>query len=297
MHVPPELLRKSLPRSLVSITLSWTVIAVAISGAASSPWWLFPVFAFVIANRQLALSLLAHEGLHSSLSESRPVNDFLGRFLCAFPVYVCFDTYRKKHLLHHRLLGSPADPDRGLYFSYPENAWRFFSRMTLSLLTGRLLWLFFDYYTPLPQLLRSRKLNIFWKELRTEFGVYLLFHGLLISALVQFGWGRFYLLYWVAPLLLSLPYIWLIGGLQHGPLPDADPARKARTITGAKWLMEILLPVDIHFHAEHHLAPQVPHQHLRSLHQHLRGQDLWRETYPEALGALLNPQVKTPRNR
>ncbi len=281
-------------RSMASLFLSWAVVAVAVWGASRSSWWLYPFFALVIANRQLALTLIGHEGLHGNLFRSRFWNDFAGRYLCLFPVFVSFSRYKAKHIIHNFNIGTPLDTDLGLYSLYPMEAGKFSRLLLLRTLTGRVLWDFLNYYVEVPALIRG---NLGIRKGRTVFTdndllPYLAFHAAVALALWQLSLLPAYLLYWILTLLLSLPYNFFIGGLQHGPLRREAPiSLRNRTVTGPKWLMEILLPVDINFHAEHHLFPSVPHTQLRRLSAHLdeRGAGLWRESYAQALRTLLSP--------
>ena len=77
----------------------------------------------VIAARQHALMVLTHEAIHSSLS--RWANDWLGRVLAAFPVFISLAKWRFIHLSHHQYTHTADDPDRTIYARYPlaASAW------------------------------------------------------------------------------------------------------------------------------------------------------------------------------
>lgn len=279
-------------RSVLSILLSWAVVAAAIWLAKVSVY-LYPLSLLLIANRQLALTLIGHEGLHGTLFRNRWLNDLVGRYFCHFPVFISFSRYRAKHLVHHGNVGTPADTDLGLYSVYPVAPGVFFSMILLRTLRGRVFWDFLNYYVEIPAFFRGEvnpfigRLSVFRSS---DLPQYLLFHGLLLWFLCAQGVLAEYLLLWVIPLVVSLPYNFFIGGLQHGPMPrGVEVDQRARTVTGPKWLMEILLPVDINFHAEHHLYPTVPHFRLRELSRFLeeRKVPLWRESYCAAVAHLM----------
>ena len=79
----------------------------------------FVVGLVVIAGRQLALAILHHEAAHRSLFESRRLNEWIGDWLCARPVWSDLKKYRTHHLIHHRNTNQPDDSDRSLIEPFP----------------------------------------------------------------------------------------------------------------------------------------------------------------------------------
>jgi fatty acid desaturase len=274
-------------RNILGIVLSWLAIGCAIS---LSEWhfYFYPLSALVIANRQFALTLLGHEALHKTLLRSAFWNDFAGRYFCHFPLFMSFARYRRKHMLHHGLVGTSADPDLGLYDFYPDE--KIAARILRNFLTLKLFYQFFEYYSDIPGFIAGRLPRSDGSAFsQNDFGRYMVFQIASIGTLVFCGLGKGLLLYWILPLLVALPYIFVVGGIQHGPLRKNDESKqRSRTVTGPKWIMEMCLPVDINFHGEHHLFPAVPHAHLRRLSRDLegRGEQLWRESYFTALKRL-----------
>jgi len=275
-------------KSLFSIFFSWAVIAFAFYLTANISHWLFPISFILITNRQLALSLISHEGIHRSLLPHPFWNDFVARYLCAFPVYISLSRYRTMHLMHHRFLGTPIDPDRGLYADYPAPFGQYLIRSAKNFLSGKTIWDFMDYYTDIPTLVRTKFLLGRKKTpLSSDFIQYACFIFISAAIIYQYELSSFYFSLWLLPSILYLPYVLAIGGLQHGPIKNNEElALKSRTILGSKALMELLLPVDINFHAEHHLNPRIPHYKLKEYSLALRKNEsrtLWRESYADAL--------------
>src|SRR4051812_37541903 len=69
-------------------------------------WWPSP-FTFllgtmVIGTRQLGLAILMHDAAHGLLFADRRLNDWVGSWLCACPVFTSLALYRPYHLQHHR---------------------------------------------------------------------------------------------------------------------------------------------------------------------------------------------------
>lgn len=265
---------KSTLRGIAGIAISWLVVATSIYLVERVHVWLYPLAIFVLANRFLALSLYAHEGVHGNISNSVKLNDLLGRYLCAFPTLTSFSRYKNNHLLHHRFLGTFADPDLGLYKDYPETKRTFLLRMLTKTLSGKLIFEFFDYYSDIPNLLRGRV------AYKSDLLRFLIFHALLFSVLIWFHMLDGYFWYWIVPLLVCVPYFRFIGALQHAPAPYVS-----RTVLGPRWLMAMLLPVNINFHATHHLNPGVPQYRLRKLSDELfeHQAEPVRESYSDAV--------------
>lgn len=283
-------------RGIFDIASCWIVIGISIWAVLSISWWLYPLAAILIANRVLALSLLCHEGLHGTLFKNRFLNDFLARYLCAFPTGVSFTKYRRLHLLHHSTIGSAKwDPDRHLYAPYPLSPIRFIARNLWRLLTLQTLYEFLLYYTDLPELLRPFKdrgrgvvqsLNSLTKG---DFVSFLGFHTVSVLVFIELGVLGEYLILFILPvLMITQPYVLLMGGLQHGPIVVGRQGGPSRSVAGSKLYMWLLLPLDINYHAEHHYNASVPHYWLKEFSKQLQSQNirLWHESYVQSLRAL-----------
>ena len=121
--VPPlrERLRR-IPdaRNAVTVAGAWLQsFGVVAAAAVIDRWWAY-VIAFVLVGRGFALlNILAHEAAHRLLFRRRRINDFVGRWLLAYPAFNPFDLYRRSHMAHHRDEMGPDEPDLGLYSGYP----------------------------------------------------------------------------------------------------------------------------------------------------------------------------------
>jgi fatty acid desaturase len=264
---PQKYKTKSTLRGVEGIAISWLVVAATILLVERVNTLFYLPAIFVLANRFLALNLYAHEGVHGNISDSSRVNDFLGRYFCAFPTFTSFSRYKTKHLMHHRFLGSIADPDLSLYKDYPETRSSFLVKTLQQTLSGKMIYEFFKYYSDIPDLLRGRAVG------RSDLLEFVLFHAAVLAGFAWAGVLTLYFWYWIVPLLVCVPYFRFIGALQHAPLKPADGAHfDSRSVIGPKWMMAMLLPVNINYHAAHHLAPGVPHYRLRELSDELSGQ-------------------------
>ncbi|MED5260770.1 MAG: fatty acid desaturase, partial [Myxococcota bacterium] len=115
-----ELLEMRDLRTWGSIGINWGIIAASLAAVAAWPNPLTILAAvFLIGARQLGLAVLMHEASHRSLLSDRRINDLVGNWLCAYPIWSDLFPYRPYHLQHHARTGSPEDPDIGLVRPFP----------------------------------------------------------------------------------------------------------------------------------------------------------------------------------
>lgn len=280
-------------RPLWDILLCWAVIAAAVSICIWVSWWFYPLALMLIANRLLALSLVCHEGLHGTLSENRQWNDFLGRYICAFPTLISFNRYRRLHLLHHSAIGGKSwDPDRHLYFNFPECPSAFFRSLIWRVVTLKNSLAFMQYYTDLPELMSvlrgSSPIGRIHKS--SDWKSFLLFQAVVLGMVLFFHWEFYFILFYLIPVIFVMqPYVILMGGLQHGPARASDVVGgPSRSIEGDFWYIWFFLPLNINYHAEHHRNPGVPHYYLKKFAGELRGDGvrIWSESYLQAVRSL-----------
>jgi len=115
-----ELLEMADWRSWLSLAVNWALVGAAMALVAVWPNPLTVVLAlFVIGARQLGFAVLMHEAAHRSLFRNRAVNDWVGNWLCAYPVWGDLVPYRPYHLQHHSKTWTQDDPDLGLAMPFP----------------------------------------------------------------------------------------------------------------------------------------------------------------------------------
>lgn len=284
-------------RPYYDIAVSWAVIVGAMWLVVGVSYWFYPLAFVLIANRVLALSLLCHEGLHRTLHRDGKWNDFLGRYLCAFPTSISFSKYRRLHQLHHSTVGSDRwDPDQHLYRDFPVSGWRFFLNLAARVLTLRTAYDFILYYSEIPEALRKKRVSdgrLFVLSDRSDLIPFVIFYSLCLALVTYFEvWPEFLLLYLAPLLLLTQPYVILIGGIQHGPQRIAAHD-VSRNVIGSRLYMWLLLPIDINFHAAHHLDAHVPHYWLQKKSEDLarEGHVLWSESYLETMRSLFGKKA------
>jgi fatty acid desaturase len=258
-------------RSWLSVVVNWGLVAASFAAVA---WWPNPLVIVaaivVIGARQLGFAVLMHEAAHRSLFSNRTVNDFVGNWLCAFPVWSDLRPYRPYHLQHHAKNWTDEDPDLALATPFPittesmrRKIWRDVSGQTgwkrLKATVRRDL-----------GLSRGRVKRNFDAGIEALHGV-LLTNGVLLAILTLCGHPALYLL-WVAAWMTSYSFVMRLRSIaEHAMIPDpADELNNTRTTIARLWERLLIAPNCVNFHLEHHLLPTVPHYNLRRMHRMLR---------------------------
>lgn len=284
-------------RPIFDILLCYFLIFFAIRLSFYSMYF-YPVSVLILANRILALSLISHEAIHGSLFNNYQLNNFVGRWFCAFPTCISLSKYRKLHLLHHRALGNNNyDPDYVLYKSYPQSGSEYLKQNIYDVITLKTVAKFIDYYTELNEFFLSKEnlaVRIKKNRINGDLIGFLTFYLVLIAALIYTNTWTYYIIFFCVPLVfITQPYVLLMGGLQHGPMKQSkDLLQLSRSVRGPKFFMEIVLPLDINYHSEHHYNASVPHYWLKRFSADLvqSGNQIWSSTYPQAIDQLFGPK-------
>jgi fatty acid desaturase len=258
-------------RSWLSLLVDWGLIGASFALVALLPNVLTIVFAVVvIGGRQLGLAVLMHESSHRSLFRDRRVNDWVGNWLCGYPVWSDMRPYRKYHLQHHAKTGTADDPDLGLAAPFPvtraslrRKVWRDLSGRTgikRAVATWRR-----DLGMSRGRVARGEDAGV-----RSLTGV-LVSNGVLFAILLAVGHPALYLL-WVAAWLTTYSLVMRIRSIgEHGMVgPAENDLQNTRTTVVRWWERFLLAPNRVNFHLEHHLLMTVPHYNLPRMHRLLR---------------------------
>jgi fatty acid desaturase len=252
-------------RSALDLVVTWGVIVGALVAAHQMDrWWAYAIAAVVIASRQCALANLAHDAWHGLCFIPRPVNNWVGAWLYAYPVGIPFHHDRRRHFAHHKRVGFHDDPD---WINY-SNADRENRARLIRFLTGRLL----------GSLLLSTIWSVFVRG-RARIAVADASRDLSDRAdwlrvaacqAVLAGAGTWWLGVWAYPLLWLLPLSTLAAFctvvrafVEHSTEDDDAPVEErlrdyAPGPIEAAWFS----PCHFQFHALHHAYPSIPHYRL-----------------------------------
>jgi len=258
-------------RSWLSLATNWGLIALAFALVARWPNPATIVCALaILGGRQLGLAVLMHEAAHRTLFRHRGLNDWIGNWLCAYPVWGDVHPYRRYHLQHHAHTWTAADPDLGLATPFPVTR-ASFRRKVWRDLSGQTGWkrlratLARDLGRSRGRVLRERGAGP-----GALVGV-IVSNAALAGILALLGHPALYLL-WVAAWFTTYSLAMRIRAIAEHAVPR-DPATElgqTRTTRARWWERLLVAPNRVNFHLEHHLLPTVPHYALPRLHRLLR---------------------------
>ena len=267
-------------KAVLAVIHTCGVIAVCILAASSwwTPWVVLPAMV-VIASRQQALFVLAHDAAHYRMFNTRWLNDLIGR-ACGIVVGVSMCTYRVVHRLHHNHLYEAQDPDIPLHGGYPRGRVYLLKKLTRDLL-GFTAWKTYAYFFGAPVInddvqQSHRPLNDTSPRLkraaRQDRWLVAGFH--IVAPIVAFasGYGLQYLLLWVLPLVTILqPILRFRAICEHGAVTNfTSPLTAARTTLASPLITWFLFPHHVYYHAEHHMYPSIPHYNLAACHREMQ---------------------------
>lgn len=271
-------------KAWLSVAETLGVFAVCIAAALAwwTPWIVVPAI-LIVATRQQACFVLAHDAAHYRLFEPRWLNDLVGRTVASI-VGISMFSYRVVHRLHHNHLYERRDPDIPLHGGYPRGCAYILKKLGRDLI-GLTAWKTYAYFFGNPALNVdtgevNRPLDDTAPALRAaarrDRWVVLAFH--LLAPLVAFaaGYGIEYLILWTLPLVTVLqPILRFRAILEHGAVSDtASPLHAARTNVGPRCLVWLIFPHHVNYHIEHHLYPSIPHYNLPRCHAEMKARGL-----------------------
>ena len=248
---------------------AWGVIGAAMALVALWPNPLtLLIGVVVVGGRQLGLAILMHDAAHGLLFRNRRLNDWVGRWLCAYPVATDMDAYRPYHLTHHRLTQQADDPDLVLSAPFPITRAslrrKFIRDLTGQTFFQRRRMQFQDALGPARRPWPERL-----RRFRARLGAAFAVNVLMAVVLAASGYWYLYPLLWLVPIATWYQLIARVRNIaEHAVVrDDDDPLLNTRT-TRAGWLVRLVLaPYRVNYHLEHHLFIFVPCWRLPAAHR------------------------------
>jgi fatty acid desaturase len=112
-------------RRIPNLRNAWALVSLwaIVVGLVALAVWLGPIgyaISFVLMVPVLVrFAILMHESAHKLLFSNRRANDWIGRWLVAYPSFVPIGIYRPSHFAHHKEEFGPNEPDLAFYGGYP----------------------------------------------------------------------------------------------------------------------------------------------------------------------------------
>jgi fatty acid desaturase len=109
-NAPPELLQKSTVSALIQYALiDWAIIIICWIAITLTPFWLYPLWAMIIAGRLHAFGVILHDATHMPL-RGKSVGIRIVEILTGYSIATTLNAMRYHHLRHHRNNGMQDDP-------------------------------------------------------------------------------------------------------------------------------------------------------------------------------------------
>ncbi|MBL4666908.1 MAG: fatty acid desaturase family protein [Sneathiella sp.] len=283
-----ELTRLNPYKSTLAIfeTVGVLAICVSLSLYFWNIWVILPAI-LIIATRQQACFILAHDAAHYRLFERRWLNDLIGRSV-ASPVGISMCSYRVLHRLHHNHLYGKQDPDIPLHGGYPRGTLYLIKKLLKDLLGGTALKTFAYFFgkqsvdtknadgtvqshSPLDDTSPALK-----HAADRDRWTIVIFHLAAPALAFYTGYLEEYLILWILPLFTFLqPILRFRAICEHGAVPStSSPLKASRTNVGPFWIRFLIFPHNVNYHIEHHLYPAIPHYNLPKCHAELQKRGL-----------------------
>ena len=253
-----ELRRIPTARNVITVVMALTqTFGVVIAAAVIDRWWAW-LAAFVLMGRGHALlNILGHEAAHRLLFPNRRANDFVGRWLLAYPTLQAFFAYRRVHFAHHRDEMGPDEPDLALYRGYPIPTDSWHRKLRRDLL-GESGW---------------KNVKALGRALRggaTEARQILAVQAVLLAASLVAGQPLAYVV-WIGSWMTLWKFSNRLRAIaEHGGMErSADRRRTTHVIRQSRLARFCMVPYNTGWHLAHHVDMGVPWRNLPRLHDEL----------------------------
>jgi len=262
--LPPlraELRRIADARNVGSVALTWGQAAATIGAAIWLGHPLAWVAAFLLMGPVHArFAILAHEAAHKLLFTNKRANDFVGRWLLAYPAFVPLEAYRRAHFSHHRDELGPEEPDLNLYLGYPVTP-ASFRRKLLRDAVGISGW---KNFRGLLRALRHTGSRPFALRILAA-------QLLVLVPLALIGRPELYLFLWFAPWMTSWRVLNRLRAIaEHGGMTRSKDRRLTTHHVRQSWIARfVFVPFNTGWHLAHHVDMGVPWRNLPRLHREL----------------------------
>ncbi|MGI8754438.1 MAG: fatty acid desaturase [Acidimicrobiales bacterium] len=256
-----ELRRIADGRNVVSLVGVWLWIAALIALAIRFGPVGYVVAFVLMVPVHVRLAILMHEAAHKLLFSSRRANDWVGKWLVAYPAFVPIGLYRTVHFAHHREEFGPNEPDIAFYGGYP-GPWSALRRRLVRDAIG------ISGYKNLKPLVRSAV-----RGPGREVAGPILAVQAALWALSWAATGRWFIypLLWLAPWLTGWRVANRLRALaEHGGL-GASKDRRSTTHNVRQSLLARfwIVPYNTGWHLAHHVDMGIPWRNLPRFHAEL----------------------------
>lgn len=258
-EVRAELRRISNVRNAGSVVFLWLQPAFVVWAAIALSHPVAWLAAFVVMGRQFALlGILGHEAAHRLLFTKKSVNDWVGKWLIAYPGFVAIDPYRRSHMAHHKDEMGPEEPDVALYSGYPTTPDSLRRKLTRDAL-------FISGWKNLKPLLK-----LAWARNPVALRI-LGTQAVVLAAFTAIGRPELFLFLWVLPWMSPWRVLNRLRALaEHGGMTRSTDRRLTTHHVRQSLLARFwIVPYNTGWHLAHHVDIGIPWRNLPKLHDEL----------------------------
>ncbi|HVX19008.1 MAG TPA: fatty acid desaturase [Acidimicrobiales bacterium] len=299
--LPPErvreLSRRRPWRVVADTALCWAIIVAAwLAAAAIGTWWAILLAVLVVGNRYYSLFIIGHDGMHRRLFADMGRNDLFTDVFVLAPILSITHLNNRNHMRHHQMLGSEADPDRHKHACFNKaDLLGLIGYLTGGSLAVNVFHVFVGQRsskgkaapataaTAAPSGAGSKRERYRVRDLV----VLVACQAVLITGLtLLFGWWGYLVMWWVPVFAFALMADNLRTFAEHSHAESDAAADRHRLITNTPSRIErcVLSPMNMNFHAAHHLWPSIPYYNLAIADAEMRTADgadaiTWRGSY------------------
>ncbi len=249
------------------IVAAWTVVAIW------PTWWTVLLAIPLIGSRYYALLIIGHDGIHRRLFRSPLWNDWFADLVVFGPVAAITRINNQNHLGHHHHLATPADPDLHQFTCTNKYEWP----LLLAHLSGASS--FWRSFNNVFLKRRNAELELAGASSAASYtardlAIIVLWQVALIGGLSGLVAWWAYPVLWLVPLygFAFVPDNLRAFAEHSQPEPD-NLADAHRLITFISNPLERLFiaPLNMNYHAAHHLWPSIPYYNLPAADRQMRG--------------------------
>ncbi|MCS6819341.1 MAG: fatty acid desaturase family protein [Chitinophagales bacterium] len=268
----------------------WILFAFALVYIWPNPFTII-ISLFILGGKQLGCAIIMHDCSHDSMFTSRKLNEWIGNWFGAFPIFHDLRYYRPYHTQHHIHTGSDEDPDLSLTKGYPTTAVSMARKFLRDLFGASgikaqtaLILMHFGYlkYHLGGLLIRIKQsdkslFDILKKGFKSLAGP--LAANAVIFLLCWLSGKPWLYLLWVGALFTTYNFSLRVRSMaEHSLVEDRNNPHKNTRTTYANFIERILFaPLHVNYHAEHHLCMGAPSYNLPLMHKLLKERGYYKE--------------------
>jgi fatty acid desaturase len=244
---------------------AWTAVAVW------TEWWVVALALPVIGARYYALFIIGHDGMHRRLFPARATNDWWNDLFCLGPIGAITRLNNRNHLRHHQFLSTGDDPDRHKHacFNKVDHAELVAFLSGLAGLARQAANVFAPNRAPGRKAADETDGGYTARDVGVLIGVQL---AIGVPLTIALGW-------WAYPVLWILPvYLFTYLGDNFRAFAEHSHPRNDRASDDHRLITYLsnpverffVAPMNMNYHATHHLWPSIPYYNLPTADRMIR---------------------------